>query len=56
MIAETLGRGAGLIDIMRIVGHSQMQTTLGYQHADVERMVKALEILDANTPSTPSKS
>ena len=49
MVSEALGRGVGLADIMAVLGHSQVQTTLRYQHADLERMRKAVEILAEKT-------
>ena len=45
MVSEALGRGVGLADIMAILGHSQVQTTLRYQHADLGRMRKAVDVL-----------
>ena len=49
MVSEALGHGVGLADIMAVLGHSQVQTTLRYQHADLERMRKAVEILAEKT-------
>jgi integrase len=49
MASEVLGKGVGLIDIMKILGHSKTETTLGYQHADFSRMKKAMEILANKT-------
>ena len=46
MITETLGRGVGLADIMKILGHSRVETTLRYAHADLERMKKAVGSLE----------
>jgi len=45
MVAEALGRGVGLADVMAVLGHSQVQTTLRYQHPDLGRMRKAVEVL-----------
>jgi integrase len=49
MISEALGKGVGLADIMKILGHSKMETTLKYIHADFDRMKKAVEILENKT-------
>ena len=49
MITETLGRGVSLADIMRILGHSRVETTLRYVHADIDRMRKAVEALENAT-------
>lgn len=46
MISEALGRGASLTDIMKILGHSQIETTLKYVHSDFGRMKKAMEVLE----------
>ena len=46
MVSEALGRGASLTDIMKILGHSQIETTLKYVHSDFERMRKAMEVLE----------
>lgn len=46
MVKETLGRGVGLTDIMGVLGHSRMETTLKYLHGDTERMRKAVEALE----------
>lgn len=56
MVSEALGRGVGLADVMAILGHSQVQTTLRYQHTDLDRMRKAMEALDEKTPKTLTKS
>jgi integrase len=45
MVSEALGRGASLADIMKVLGHSQVETTLKYVHTDFERMKRAIEIL-----------
>jgi len=45
MVSEALGRGVGLADIMKVLGHSQVETTLKYIHPDFERMKKAVEVL-----------
>jgi integrase len=45
MISEALGKGAGLADVMAILGHSRIQTTLSYTHEDMERMRFALDTL-----------
>jgi integrase len=46
MISEAIGRGVGLADIMKVLGHSQIQTTLKYLHADLDRMKKAVEVIE----------
>jgi len=46
MVSETLGRGVGLADIMRVLGHSRVETTLKYLHGDTDRMRKAVEALE----------
>lgn len=56
MVSEALGKGVGLADIMRILGHSQVQTTLRYQHADLERMKKAMRVLGKKTTERPASS
>jgi integrase len=45
MISEALGRGAGLADVMKILGHSRVETTMGYVHADMDRMRIALDTI-----------
>ena len=45
MVSEALGRGVGLADVMKVLGHSQVETTLRYIHPDFERMKKAVEVL-----------
>ncbi|MBN1222253.1 MAG: tyrosine-type recombinase/integrase, partial [Candidatus Aminicenantes bacterium] len=47
MVSEALGKGVGLADIMKILGHSKVETTLRYVHADFDRMKKAVEILES---------
>jgi integrase len=46
MVSEALGQGVGLADIMKVLGHSKMETTLRYQHESFDRMKKAVEILE----------
>jgi len=46
MVSEALGRGASLTDIMKILGHSQIETTLKYVHSDFKRMKIAMEVLE----------
>jgi hypothetical protein len=36
----------GLADIMRVLGHSKVETTLRYVHADFDRIRKAVETLE----------
>jgi len=45
MVSEALGRGVGLADVMKVLGHSQVEMTPKYIHPDFERMKKAVEIL-----------
>lgn len=51
MVSEALGRGVGLKDIMEILGHSRIETTMKYQHSSFKRMKKAVEILEKKTRS-----
>ena len=46
MISETLGRGVGLADIMKVLGHSRVETAMKYVHVDLGRMRKAVEALE----------
>lgn len=46
MVSESLGKGVGLADIMKVLGHSRMDTTLRYLHEDEKRMKKAVEIIE----------
>jgi len=46
MVNEGLGRGVGVRDIMDVLGHSKVETTLRYLHANADRMKLALEILE----------
>jgi hypothetical protein len=46
MISEALGKGVGLADVMKVLGHSQVETILKYVHSDFDRMKKAVEILE----------
>jgi len=46
MISEALGRGASLQDVMKILGHSQLKTTLHYVHSDFGRMKNAMKALE----------
>lgn len=45
MVSEALGRGVGLSDIMKVLGHSKVETTMRYLHSNLESMRKAVEIL-----------
>jgi integrase len=45
MVSEALGRGVGLADIMAVLGHSQVETLMKYQHLDLTRMRRAMEAL-----------
>jgi integrase len=55
MVSEALGQGVGLADIMKVLGHSRMETTLRYQHEDFARMKKAVEILGESPIIKPEK-
>ena len=46
MVSEALGKGVGLADIMKVLGHSQVETTMKYLHPDFDRMKKAMEALE----------
>jgi len=46
MVTEALGRGASLRDVMKILGHRRVETTLKYVHADFDRMKKAMLALE----------
>ncbi len=43
---ELLNRGANLIDIQALLGHSSLATTQVYTHTDVTRLNKAVELLE----------
>lgn len=43
MISGALGRGASLADVMKVLGHSKLDTTLKYVHADQAQMKKAMD-------------
>jgi integrase len=49
MVTEAAGRGVGLADIMAVLGHSTVKTTMAYQHADLGRMRRAVDILGEAT-------
>jgi integrase len=53
MVSEALGRGVGLADVMAILGHSRTETALRYQHADLARMKKAMDVLSKKTARRP---
>ncbi len=46
MVSHALGKGVGLADIMKILGHSKVETTMRYIHADQDRMRLAITILE----------
>lgn len=46
MVSEALGKGVGLADVMKILGHSQVETTMKYLHSDFGRMKKAMKVLE----------
>ncbi|HTX43300.1 MAG TPA: tyrosine-type recombinase/integrase, partial [Methanocella sp.] len=54
MVTEAQGRGVGLADIMMILGHSKVETTLRYLHEDGARMRKAVEIVEEKFPGKKS--
>ena len=43
MILEPLGTGFGLVDVMKDMGHSKIETTLRCVHPDFERMKIGLD-------------
>lgn len=45
MVAQAIGRGANLADIMSVLGHSRTETTLRHTHSSLERMKIALETI-----------
>jgi integrase len=49
MVSEALGKGVGLADVMKILGHSQVGTTMRYIHPDFSRMKRAMEVLEKKT-------
>ncbi len=51
-----LGRGASLADIMKVLGHSHVETTLKYVPADFERMRKAVGVLEEKTLTKKAKT
>jgi integrase len=46
MVSEALGKGVSLADVMKILGHSQMTTTLKYIHENFNQMKTAIKILE----------
>jgi len=46
MVSNALGKGVGIADIQKILGHSKVETTMRYMHSDFGRMKKAVEILE----------
>ena len=46
IVVESLGRGASLPDVMKILGHSQIETTMQYVNEDFSRMRKAMKALE----------
>lgn len=55
MVSQALGKGVGLADIMKILGHSKVETTMKYLHTDFDRMKKAVEILEKTSIITGEK-
>ena len=49
MVSQALGKGVGIADIMQILGHSKVETTMKYMHSNFDRMKKAMEILEKET-------
>jgi hypothetical protein len=45
--SEALGRGDGQDDVMRVLGHSRIETALRYDHSAMARMKKAMEALES---------
>jgi len=56
MVSQALGRGASISDVMKILGHSQIDTTMQYVHSDFSRMKKAMSALEDAVERLPSKS
>ncbi len=46
MVFEAQGRGVGLADIRKVLGHSRVETTLRYLHKGLGRMRKAVDIVE----------
>jgi len=46
MVSNALGKGVGLADVMKVLGHSQVDTTMKYVHSNIDRMRKAVEVLE----------
>lgn len=55
MVSEAMGKGVGLADIMKVLGHSQIETTLKYVHSDFSRMKKAVQVLENRTKKIDKK-
>ena len=49
MVSNALGKGVGIADIQKILGHSRVETTLRYIHSDFGRMQRAMEVLEEKT-------
>lgn len=49
MVSEAIGKGVGLADIMKVLGHSRVETTMKYLHPEFGRMKKAMEVLEEKT-------
>jgi len=49
LVSNALGKGVGIGDIMKILGHSQIKTTMKYIHSDFDRMKVAMEVLEKKT-------
>ena len=54
MVSQALGRGASISDVMKILGHSQIDTTMQYVHSDFSRMKKAMSALEDAVDRLPS--
>ena len=44
--SEVLGRRAGKDGVLRVLGHSRIETALRYDHSAMARMKKAMETLE----------
>ena len=49
MVSNAIGQGVGFADVMQVLGHSQVDTTMKYVHSNIDRMRKAVEVLEKET-------